>query len=75
MHATLTLPWKFTAPWSEAIETQQKMTSVITPLVEAATPGSGSYVSEADFNQKNWQTTSWGQNYSKLLSIKKRWDP
>ncbi|KAF1925976.1 isoamyl alcohol oxidase [Didymella exigua CBS 183.55] len=75
VHATLTLPWNFTAPWSEALETQQKMTNVIMPIVEAATPGSGSYVNEADFNQKNWQTTFWGDNYSKLLSIKQKWDP
>lgn len=75
VHATLTLPWSFTAPWSEALETQQKMTNVIQPLVEAATPGSGSYVNEADFNQKNWQTTFWGSNYNKLLSIKNKWDP
>ncbi|KAH6629017.1 hypothetical protein C7974DRAFT_358570 [Boeremia exigua] len=75
VHATLTLPWNFTAPWSEAIETQQMMTNVIQPLVEAATPGSGSYVNEADFNQKNWQTTFWGTNYKKLVGIKKKWDP
>ncbi|KAJ8117659.1 hypothetical protein OPT61_g1198 [Boeremia exigua] len=75
VHATLTLPWDFTAPWSEALEVQQKMTNVIQPLVEAATPGSGAYVNEADFNQKNWQTTFWGSNYKQLLSIKKKWDP
>ena len=75
VHATLTLPWNFTAPWSEAFATQRKMTEVIQPLVEAATPGSGSYVNEADFNQKNWQKTFWGTNYNRLLSIKKKWDP
>lgn len=75
VHATLTLPWNFTAPWSEAFETQQKMTNVIQPLVEAATPGSGAYVNEADFNQKEWQTEFWGSNYNRLLSIKKKWDP
>jgi hypothetical protein len=74
VHATLTLPWNFTAPWSEALEIQEKMTNVITPLVEAATPGSGSYVNEGDFRQPNFQTTFWGENYAKLLSIKKKWD-
>ncbi|KAF1847676.1 FAD-binding domain-containing protein [Cucurbitaria berberidis CBS 394.84] len=75
VHATLTLPWNFTAPWSEVIATQEKMTNVIQPLVEAATPGSGSYVNEADWRQPNFQTTFWGSNYNKLLSIKRKWDP
>lgn len=75
VHATLTLPWSFTSPWSEAIETQNKMTDVIIPLVEAATPGSGSYANEADFRQPNFQATFWGSNYNKLLSIKKKCDP
>jgi hypothetical protein len=75
VHATLTLPWSFTAPWSDALAAQQKMTNEIMPLVEAATPSSGSYVNEADWRQPNFQTTFWGDNYSKLLSIKKKWDP
>ena len=75
VHATLTLPWNFTAPWSEALATQDKMTNEIVPLVEAATPGSGSYVNEADFRQPNFQSTFWGENYDKLLSIKHKWDP
>jgi FAD/FMN-containing dehydrogenase len=75
VHATLTLPWSFTAPWADALATQKKMTNEIMPLVEAATPGSGSYVNEADFNQPNFQTTFWGNNYAKLLSIKKKYDP
>jgi hypothetical protein len=75
VHATLTLPWSFTAPWSDAFATQRKMTNEIMPLVEAATPGSGSYVNEADWRQPNFQSTFWGGNYAKLLSIKKKWDP
>ncbi|KAJ4353059.1 Zinc finger E-box-binding homeobox 1 [Ascochyta clinopodiicola] len=74
VHATLTLPWNFAAPWSEALATQQKMTNIIQPLVEAATPGSGSYVNEADWRQPNFAETFWGRNYNKLLSIKRKWD-
>jgi hypothetical protein len=44
-------------------------------VVEAATPGSGSYVTEAEFRQPDIQTTLWGGNYNKLLRIKKKWDP
>lgn len=75
VHATLTLPWNFTAPWSDAFATQDKMTNVIVPMVEEATPGSGAYVNEADFRQPNFQTTFWGDNYAKLLSIKNKFDP
>ncbi|KAL5113544.1 hypothetical protein ACEQ8H_008583 [Pleosporales sp. CAS-2024a] len=75
VHATLTLPWSFTAPWSAALATQDKMTSEIVPLVEAATPGSGAYVNEADFRQPNFQTTFWGDNYARLLTIKNKYDP
>lgn len=41
--ATLTLPWSFEAPWSDMVALQDKMTTVIMPAVEAATPGGGSY--------------------------------
>ncbi|KAF1993860.1 FAD-binding domain-containing protein [Amniculicola lignicola CBS 123094] len=75
VHATLTLPWNFTAPWSESAATQEKMTNEIIPLIEAATPDSGAYVNEADWRQPNFQTTFWGSNYHKLLRIKKKWDP
>lgn len=75
VHATLTLPWSFSAPWSEAISTQEKMTNEIMPLVEAATPGGGSYVNEGDWRQPNFQTTFWGSNYQKLRDVKTKWDP
>ncbi|KAH9877787.1 Zinc finger E-box-binding homeobox 1 [Plenodomus biglobosus] len=75
VHATLTLPWSFTAPWSDALATQKKMTEEIIPLVEAATPGSGAYVNEADWRDPNWQDNFWGENYGKLVSIKEKWDP
>lgn len=74
VHATLTLPWSFSAPWSDAIAAQEKMTSEIMPLVEAATPGSGAYVNEGDWRQPNFQETFWGANYERLLRVKKKWD-
>lgn len=43
VHATLTVPWNFTAPWEDMIALQDKMTNTITPEIEAATPGSGAY--------------------------------
>jgi len=38
-------------------------------------PGAGAYVSESSFFQKNWQRSFWDSNYSKLASVKKKYDP
>ena len=38
-------------------------------------PGAGSYFAESDFFEPNWQTSYWGPNYPRLLSIKKKYDP
>ncbi|KAK8122050.1 hypothetical protein PG984_010720 [Apiospora sp. TS-2023a] len=74
--ATLSLPWNFTAPWSEALATQRKMTDVVQPIIEAATPGSGAYMNEADFRQPDFQEAFFGAaNYPRLLEIKRKWDP
>lgn len=74
--ATLSLPWNFTAPWSEALATQRKMTDVVQPIIEAATPGSGVYMNEADFRQPDFQEAFFGAaNYPRLLEIKRKWDP
>ncbi|KAH8652522.1 hypothetical protein BX600DRAFT_418016 [Xylariales sp. PMI_506] len=75
VHATLTLPWNFTAPWDDMIALQDKMTNEIVPAVEAATPGSGAYVNEANFRQPDFQEVFWGSNYDRLLTIKNKYDP
>jgi FAD/FMN-containing dehydrogenase len=38
-------------------------------------PDAGSYVSESDFFQPNWQWSFWGSNYSRLLGVKRLYDP
>jgi FAD/FMN-containing dehydrogenase len=54
---------------------QRKMTDVLMPKIEAVTPGSGSYMNEADFQQKDWQNVFYGSNYGKLKQIKDKYDP
>ncbi|KAG0648444.1 FAD-linked oxidoreductase ZEB1 [Hyphodiscus hymeniophilus] len=75
IHATLTTPWNFTAPWSEMIALQDQMTYEFDPQLEAVTPGSGAYMNEADFRQPNFKEDFFGANYNQLLSIKNKWDP
>jgi hypothetical protein len=36
---------------------------------------SGSYVSESNFFEKDWQRAYWGGNYSRLAEIKRKYDP
>jgi FAD/FMN-containing dehydrogenase len=38
-------------------------------------PNAGSYVSETNFFEQNWQASFWGSNYARLLAIKKKYDP
>ena len=38
-------------------------------------PNGGSYVSESNFFEDDWQHSYWGSNYSRLASVKKRYDP
>ncbi|KAI0126627.1 hypothetical protein BJ170DRAFT_629451 [Xylariales sp. AK1849] len=75
VHGILSLPWNFTAPWAEGLDTQRKMTDIIQPIIEVATPGSGAYMNEADWRQPDFQEVFFGSNYDKLLAIKKKWDP
>lgn len=67
--------WNETAPWSEMIADQQKMTTEYVPQLEAVTPDSGCYQNEANFLQPNWKQTFFGSNYDRLLTVKRKWDP
>jgi FAD/FMN-containing dehydrogenase len=43
--------------------------------IRDATPGAGSYVNETDYFEPDWQHSFWGDNYPRLLDIKRRYDP
>lgn len=51
------------------------MTNTIMGPLRAATPTGGTYGNEADIGEPDWQKSFWGENYNRLLSIKKAWDP
>lgn len=38
-------------------------------------PNAGSYVSESNFFEANWQQSFWGSNYARLLAVKSHYDP
>lgn len=35
----------------------------------------GSYISESDYFETNWQQSFWGSNYSRLAAVKEKYDP
>ena len=43
--------------------------------LERVAPSGGSYVSESDFFEPDWQRSFWGANYSALARIKRKYDP
>jgi Berberine and berberine like len=43
--------------------------------LRAIVPDAGSYVSESNFFENEWQHSYWGSNYARLLAIKKKYDP
>ena len=61
--------------WDLDLANQQLMTNELIPQLEALTPGGGAYLSEADFQQPNWQQTLYGDNYGQLKAIKDKYDP
>lgn len=52
-----------------------KLTYDYMERLRAVTPGSGAYMSEGDYIEPNFQTSFFGVNYDKLLSIKDKYDP
>jgi hypothetical protein len=75
MSMTVIGPWNFTAPREQMLAKEDEVTNSVTPQLEAVTPGSGTYLNEADFRQKNWQETFYGSNYPRLRWVKAKYDP
>ncbi|HSU06911.1 MAG TPA: BBE domain-containing protein [Acetobacteraceae bacterium] len=38
-------------------------------------PNAGSYVSESNFFEHDWQRSFWGANYARLRAVKTKYDP
>ena len=57
-----------------ARESRKQVHRCMNELREVA-PKGGSYVSESNFFEEDWQHYYWGSNYARLASVKKKYDP
>ncbi|KAF9266646.1 FAD binding domain protein [Marasmius fiardii PR-910] len=62
-------------PFDQVVEDQTKITTQAMPSLKKLTPGSGSYLNEADADDPDFKQAFYGANYDKLLAIKDKWDP
>jgi FAD/FMN-containing dehydrogenase len=46
-----------------------------TAALRHVAPDAGSYVSESNYFNPDWQTAYWGANYARLQSVKRKYDP
>lgn len=83
-HCIVVGPWDYNVTTPPLAPTQlghpmrakmDRLTDVISPQLEAATPGSGTYLNEANVKQHDWQKHFYGANFQRLRGIKDRWDP
>lgn len=68
-------PWSFQKPWSELVAQADLMTTTLLPAIDEVVPNPRAYLGEGDFQEPNWQSVFYGENYDKLLSIKDKYDP
>ena len=59
---------------AQAREHARRIGLAMDELLKVA-PGAGSYVSESDYFQANWQQAFWGPNHPRLAAIKRKYDP
>ena len=64
--------------WNSTVEEKRAnvaLLSNLTAMSEALAPDSGTYMNEANPFTMDWQGAFWGENYPRLLSIKRKYDP
>ncbi|KAG7091450.1 hypothetical protein E1B28_010484 [Marasmius oreades] len=57
------------------IERTYRTVTEVTQLARNITPNSGAYFNEGDTYEPNHEVAFWGDNYPRLLKIKKKYDP
>lgn len=75
MFAIMFVTWNVADSPEYVTQLSRNLTYTWNPRWKALTPGSGTYNSESDYIEPNWQESFHGNKYPRLLEIKKKWDP
>ena len=59
----------------EELETIQGRVNTWQALFNPLTPGGGGYMNEATFDDPDWKVDYFGENYNRLLGIKRKYNP
>ncbi|KAJ6530304.1 hypothetical protein B0H19DRAFT_1192769 [Mycena capillaripes] len=73
-HVIFASGWASSTPLAIRDELRQLLTAQ-TSLFEPFSEGLGTYLNEADRNDPDWPQSFWGDNYERLLKMKKKFDP
>jgi hypothetical protein len=74
-HMISSVNWPIYAPVSEQMAVRQNFTYTHMQRWRDASPGAGSYLSESDRLEPNFQWAFYGSHYPRLLELKKKFDP
>ena len=74
-HFILAALWGEDTSFSEIASISETMTNDWMARWRAVSPGAGSYMSEGDINEPNFQQAFFGSNYARLYAIKQQLDP
>ncbi|KAJ4305798.1 hypothetical protein N0V90_001330 [Kalmusia sp. IMI 367209] len=75
LFAIMFVTWNATDSTDYVTQLSRNVTYEWNPRWKALTPGSGTYLSEADYIEPGWQESFHGAKYGRLLEIKRKWDP
>ncbi|KAH7067504.1 hypothetical protein BKA63DRAFT_119016 [Paraphoma chrysanthemicola] len=73
-HVIMGAAWTPNTPANVRTQIQNTISASVQPF-KALTPGGGCYMNEGDWLEENWQQTFFGDNYDRLLAVKKQYDP
>src|SRR5579884_736245 len=62
-------------PDPQAARREASETAAAMAALRRVAPGSGSYFAESNYFAPDWQRAYWGDNYPRLLDIKRKYDP